>query len=83
MGRFADRFYGPPPARDDPPLVHLRYTRAVSLKMGLPLLPLMILAVLGLDETWIWVVAAVWFVGWAGNLVYMSLRIRRGGASLL
>ena len=71
------RIVGPMPGKDASEFERLRFTRALGLKLAVPFLPVLALAVITVAETWAYVALGVWAVVWVGSLVRISLGIRR------
>lgn len=74
--RAAVRYLGPlPPGA--PESVRLSWMRSVGLKIALPFLPVFVVAMIIIKETWAYVLFAVWFVLWAEGLRRISRDIKR------
>ena len=74
--RAAVRYLGPlPPGA--PESVRISWTRSVCLKIALPSIPVCIVVMIIMQETWLYVLFAVLFVAWAESLWGMSRDIKR------
>lgn len=74
---FARRVYGHPPGKGASRLERDRWVRALGLKMALPFVPILIAAVIIIDQAWAYTALAVWAALWLGSFTSISLRIRR------
>lgn len=57
--------------------VRLSWSRRVALKLGLPTLAVMVVAVIVINTTWLYALAGVLIVLWAWGLAGLSRDIRR------
>lgn len=74
--RAAVRYLGPlPPGASAS--VRISWFRSACLKVGLPSFLLCVLTMVLINETWLYVLVAVLFLGWAESLWGMSRNIKR------
>ena len=77
LGRSAARRYLGPFPKGAALSARLSWTRQTALKIALPFLPILILAVIVIHATWAYVLCGVWAIVWGGSLVRLTLDIRR------
>lgn len=74
--RAAVRYLGPlPPGASKS--VRISWFRSISLKIALPSIPLCVLSMILINETWLYVLVAVWFLVWAEGLWGFSAPLGR------
>jgi hypothetical protein len=74
--RAAVRYLGPlPPGASES--VRIGWTRGVCLKIALPSIPVCVVAMIIINETWLYVLFAVLFLAWAESLWGISRDIKR------
>jgi hypothetical protein len=71
------RYLGPPLGKDAPKVQRLRRVRTVGLKIALPFLPLVIIAVITIDQVWAYALFTAWALVWLGSMANLSRDIRR------
>jgi hypothetical protein len=71
------RYIGPVPTKDAPKLRRLRFTRMLGVKLVLPFLPIVVFAMIEIDQTWAYAVFTIWAIIWLATLANLSLAVRR------
>lgn len=70
------RYFGPFPKRA-PKSVQLGWRRQMELKAAFPSLPVVILAVIVINATWVYIVFGVLVAWWVGGHALLTRHIRR------